>query len=271
VVFRSYIDESFDPEKLNVWAFSCLTLMGKDWKEMERIWKLRIDSVNGKLKKQNRPTISRYHASACSGRRKEFQGWELDERDDFVKDLFGVFKRIPTQSICVDMKLDDLCEVFPEFAADRLHGAYAVSTNALVELLAKDFSRLAGMVGDKVVRLNLFHDRTANGKYDPVILRAFNQTIFGLRPDLKEYFTSITSMCGEDCIALQPADLVAFEAFKQAEGREEARKIRKSFQALIDLDEFGIHSTTFTKAGMIQLRRDMERQGLLAPFQKCAV
>jgi hypothetical protein len=92
VIFRSYIDESFDKDQ-KIFAFFCLTLMSKDWREMERIWKLRIDSVNKKLKKQHRQTISRYHASDCSGRRKEFKGWTHDERDEFVKDLFGVFKR----------------------------------------------------------------------------------------------------------------------------------------------------------------------------------
>jgi hypothetical protein len=265
VIFRSYIDESFDKHQ-KIFAFSCLTLMGKDWREMERIWNLRLSSVNKKLKKQRRPKISRYHASDCSGRRKEFQGWSHDERDDFVKDLFGVFKRIPTQNVCVDMKLDDLCEVFPEFSGDRLRGAYAVSTQAIIELLAKDYSRLSKILGDDSVRFTLFHDRTANGKYDPVILETFNRTILGPCAEFKDYFTTIAPMSWEHCIALQPADLVAFEVFKQAEGREEARKMRKSFQALIDLDEFGIHSTTLHKAGMIDIRRDREAHGLLAPF-----
>ena len=151
----------------------------------------------------------------------------------------------------MDMKLDDLCEVFPEISSDRLRGAYALSTQAIVELLAKDYNRLSKIVGDESVRINLFHDQTANGKYDPVILKAFNQTILGPCSEFKDYFTTIAPVSWEHCIALQPADLVAFEVFKQAEGREDARQMRKSFQALIDLDEFGIHSTTFHKAGMV--------------------
>ena len=166
------------------------------------------------------------------------------------------------------MSLDDLCEVFPEFARDRLHGAYAVSTQAIVELLAKDFKMLSEMVGDKEVRITMFHERTANGKYDPVILKAFNQTIHGPCFGVREYFTTIAPMPWEDCIALQPADLLAFEILKQAEGRAESRATRRSFQALIDLDEFGIHSTTFHKDGMAKMRNSLEKQGLLAPFQK---
>jgi hypothetical protein len=259
VIFRGYMDESFDKDQ-KTFAVACLTLMGKDWIELERIWRLRLESINRKLKKQHRTPISRYHASDCSGRRKEFQGWSHDERDDFVKDLFGVFKRIPVHNVCLDMKLDDLCEVFPEFAGDRLRAAYAVATQAVVELLAKDFCDLSG--GRNDTRITLFHDRTANGRYDPVILKTFNDVILGPWFEFRHYFTTIAPMSWEHCIALQPADLVAFEVFKAAEGREEGRQRRKSLQALIDLEDFGIHSSRFPIEGMRGLRRTLDKRGL---------
>jgi hypothetical protein len=265
VVFRGYIDESLD-KKQNFFALACLLLMGKDWSELERIWKLRLTSINRKLKKQGRKTISRYHASDCNGCRNEFEGWDFTERDAFVKDLFQVFKPVPVFNECFDMKLDDLCEVFPEFARDRLRGAYMVSTRAMIELVGLDINKLAHIRREKSVRITLFHDRTGNGKYDPTILRAFNQVVLSEWFEYRDYFTTIAPMRWEDCIALQPADLVAFETMKEAEARAEPRLSRKSFLALIDMKDFGIHSTTFSKARMLDMRKNLERQGTLSEF-----
>ncbi len=265
VIFRGYIDESLDKDQ-KYFAIACLLLMGKDWSQLERIWKLRLDSVNKKLKKQHRRTISRYHASDCSGRRKEFKGWTHDERDEFVKDLFQVFKHVAVLSECFDMRLDDLCEVFPEFSADPLRGAYLVSVRAIIELLGQDFYRLSKIRGDDSVRITLFHDRTSNGKYDPVILRAFNQVVLSTWFKFREYFTTIAPMPWERCIALQPADLVAFEACKEAEARAEPRPSRKSFLALVDMKDFGIRLMTFSKTRMQEMRRNMERRGTLPAF-----
>lgn len=265
VVFRGYIDESFD-KKQNFFALACLLLMGKDWSELERIWRLRLNSINRKLKKKHRKTISRYHASDCNGRRNEFEGWTHDERDDFVKDLFQVFKHVAVHNVCFDMKLDDLCEVFPEFSGDRLRGAYMVSTRAMIELLGDDFYKLAQIRRENSVRITLFHDRTGNGKYDPTILRAFNQVVLSQWFKFKDYFTTIAPMGWEDCVALQPADLVAFETMKEAEARAEPRLSRKSFLALVDMKDFGIHSMTFSKSRMRDMRKNMEKWGTLPDF-----
>jgi TRAP-type mannitol/chloroaromatic compound transport system substrate-binding protein len=52
--------------------------------------------------------------------------------------------------------------------------------------------------------------------------------------------------------------LVAFESFKEAEAKLEARKQRKSFQALIEMDAFGIHVKSFNKEILQELRARME-------------
>ncbi|MFZ0868340.1 MAG: hypothetical protein WA182_21685 [Candidatus Sulfotelmatobacter sp.] len=256
VVFRGYIDESFDNAQ-RFFALSCVTGSGKHWLEMERIWKLHLASVNRKLKKQGRPLISRYHASDTSGRRGDFSGWTRDERDEFVRGLLGIFKRIPLHTVALDANLDDLCEVFPEATADRLKAAYFIMTVALIQSLAEDYF---GMSHGRPVKITLFHERTA--KYDSTILQAFNRTV--LAPNFvpyRSYFTTITPVSWENCIALQPADLLAFEAFKESEGREEARQIRKSLGALMKMEDFGIHSRRFPKAGMQELKKEMERDG----------
>ena len=171
--FQGYIDESVDGDQ-NLFTLSCLVATGKEWAETVRGWNLQIKAINKKLTKEGRPSISRYHASDCSGRRGEFKGWSHDERDAFVKDLFGVIKRSRGgyHSVAYDVQLDDLCEVFPEWAGDRLETAYAVLPKFITYTLGDDFK---GFSKGGRVKIALFHDRTGgNGKYDPTILRSFN-------------------------------------------------------------------------------------------------
>ena len=119
MIFRGYMDESYGEDK-NVFAWSCLIATGSHWFKVERQWKLHLRAKNKELKQAGRPLISRYHASDCSGRHGEFKGWTRDERDAFVLGLFGILKRIPFHTIAFNTQLDELCEVFPEWANDRL-------------------------------------------------------------------------------------------------------------------------------------------------------
>jgi hypothetical protein len=80
----------------------------------------------------------------------------------------------------------------------------------------------------------------------------------------KDYFTSITSVAWQDCLALQPADLVAFECFKEAEGRLESRNRRRSLDGLLNMETFGIRVKMFTKDVLMRMRASMESRGKLA-------
>jgi hypothetical protein len=249
------MDESYDKHQ-KLFALSCLIASGKDWLEMERKWKLHLAAKNKQLKKEGRKLISRYHATDCSGRHNEFSGWTHDERDTFVKGLFGIFKRTPVHAVGLEVDLDDLCEVFPEFSGDRLKAAYRVLTKCVFQTIGEDCHNLGG---GRRAEVTLFHDRTPNGKYDTTILESFNRMVLDSDFPYKSYFTTITPLSWENCIALQPADLVAFEVFKAAECRAEARTQRKSFDALLDLEAFGIHTRSISKDAMRQLRKELER------------
>jgi hypothetical protein len=257
VLFTGYMDESYDGPKQNLFVYSCLVARGKDWAESARSWKLQVDAKNKALKKAGRPLISRYHASDCSGRRNEFNGWSHDERDDFVRSLFGVIERSRgMHSVAYSIELDDLCEVFPGWADDRLKAAYGLLPRFVMYTVGKDLYDLGKGSPAKVT---LFHDRTGgDGKHDPTILRAFNTQMNGAGFRYKDYFTTIAPLAWEDCVPLQPADLVAFEYLKKVEAEMEARKHRKSFQALIDMEAFGIHLKTFNKEILTNMRLRMD-------------
>lgn len=253
VVFTGYIDESYDGAH-KLFSLSCLVASGEDWENMERAWSLGLEAVNNRLKQEGRPTISRYHAADCSGRRGEFQGWSYAERDTFVLRLFEIFKRIPVHAVGYDLNLDELCAVFPEWADDRLGAGYNLLTTWLLYTIGDDFKSHAP---DTPVKIALIHDRTSG--HDITILRAFNRVVVDSGFPYRSYFTTVAPVAWQDCIALQPADLVAFEVFKEAERRAASRKPRKSFDVLLNLESFGIHTKTVTKPLLLELRKRMEQ------------
>jgi hypothetical protein len=257
VIFRGYIDESYGGDR-NIFALSCILAVGKDWQEMERVWKLHLRARNKELVNAGRPPISRYHASDCSARKGEFEGWSYAERDAFVIGLFGIFKRIRTFTVVFDVQLKELCEVFPEYSKDPLEAAYYWLTKAIMLTLSRDFRRLNR--NHRKIDITLFHDRTgSDGKYDPTILQAFNEMLNDPTYKGEEMFSTIAPLPWERCILLQPADLVAFENFKQAEARLAARESRTSYKALLNMENFGIHSYMTDKPALIKLRDIVER------------
>jgi len=97
-----------------------------------------------------------------------------------------------------------------------------------------------------------------------VILNAFNQFISDPNFDYAHYFRTIAALSWRDCIALQPADLVAFEIFKDAERRRKAKQERRPFRALLDMNSFGIHSRTLTKDTPTALRERIKQERRIA-------
>lgn len=191
MLFKGYIDESYDKTQ-RLFTLSCMIGKGRTFYEMQRLWKIRLKAKNKQLEKAGRKTLTRYHAADCNARGGEFNGWTKEERNEFVLKLFQVFKRIPLHSIAIDLDLDLVCKVFPEYSADRLKLAYMLLTDFLLFSIGEDFTRFAGgNIGDH--KVTLFHDRTANGKYDPTILRQFNSTLATPGFPHADLFTSITS------------------------------------------------------------------------------
>ncbi len=267
MLLHGYMDESYGKDQ-NIFSFSCLLARRKDWDDLERRWKRHIDAKNKQLSNEGRPVISRYHASDCSGCRGEFKGWDRDERDAFVLRLFEAFKLFPSHTVAIEMQLNDLCEVFPEWANDRLKAGYHVFTQFIMLQIVEDVRR--NSVKNASTKVKLFHDRTGgngkgNGKYDPTILQAFNQLVNNQGFDGSDYFTTIAPLRWEHSIALQPADLVAFECFKMAEAKLEVRNARKSFTALYDMETFGIHAMGFRKEHMVEWRGKLEAGRVTEP------
>ena len=102
-------------------------------------------------------------------------------------------------------------------------------------------------------RITLFHDRT---DYDGTILEAFNKIVKDPNFPYRNNFTTIAPLAARDCIALQPADLVAYEVLKRAIGKR-----RKSFDALLNLESFGIRWKSLSLDVLQKIKADLIRDG----------
>jgi hypothetical protein len=211
---------------------------------LEAAWKRCIASENKRLVKLGRPAISRYHASDCSSRRGEYKGWDTPDQIAFVKRLFAILKNYATYTVVWDVKISDVVQVFPEAKQDPLRACYSILTKFMLDVLGQDIGKS---------RITLIHDRN---DYNLTILQAFDKMVNDPNFKYGKSFTSITACSWEDCIALQPADLVAFEVFKRASGYK-----RKSFDVLLDLGSFGIRSKRLPLDVLQKIKADLIKDG----------
>jgi len=254
VDFRGYIDESYNA---HVFTLSCLISTGKIWSEFSRAWKLTLDSVNRKLKAQGRRTISRYHAADCSNLKREFADWTTDEQKAFFADILKIFRRHQVDTVALSINLDEFHQVIPEAKTEARPDfetfLYGMATKFLIARVADRHC-----ARNPNARIALIHDRSA---YEAVMQEAFNQQMADPNFTCKVCFTTFKSAGWEHCMPLQPADLVAYENFKDAMRRVNVRDRRVSLEMLIDLDAFSGRAQSMGTEAILKLR-----EGLLAAY-----
>jgi hypothetical protein len=253
VFFRGYIDESYDPKLSQVFTLSCLISTGKIWSDFARSWKLLLDSWNRKLKRQGRPKISRYHATYCSNFRGEFEGWSKEEQREFFADILKIFRRHQVDTIALSVNLDDFDKYFPEARKEAKPDfetfLYGMTTKFLIGRIAD--RHCAKNPANKIA---LIHDGC---QYSGVMFDAFNQQKQDPFFEYKDCFTTFAASDWKNCVLLQPADLVAYENFKDAMRKINSRDRRISYEMLIDLDAFSGRAQSMDKEAIIKLREGM--------------
>jgi hypothetical protein len=130
--------------------------------------------------------------------------------------------------------------------------------------------RIMNYISEKVLpkfpkdRLDLIHER---GDYDSVLLAAFNEVTDNGTMKHRERFVSIASIGWEDCIPLQPADLIAYENFKLAKAKLEGKKKRISFEKILDLDSIGGRGATLPRDALKEIRKALDDKSKKTLFQ----
>jgi hypothetical protein len=216
-----------------MFTYSCVLGRGTAWLRLTSEWKKRLRNKNQSLRKQGRKELSRYHASDCSNLKREFAGWDSPEQISFVKPLIAAAGKRTLNAFAFSLRFDELLHLVPTNKENALRNAYEIAVCYLMLDIGAKFGKL-----NPNAKINLIHDRSS---FDTIILDAFNfiKDDPGFR--YRDTFVSVTPMGWEDCVPLQPADMAAFEAFKESCRVGTSRLTRrKSLDALVKLGNFGI-------------------------------
>ena len=197
---------------------SCLVSTGSNWLWLENDWQEHLERKKVQLRAQGRRVFDRYHAADCANLKNDFDkkhGWTRTEEHEFSAPLHDLFRKYPTAGYAITVPLKEMVEIIPESAPNPEGFACVILLQILMMRLCDDLLRR--VYPDAI--LGLVHDR---GNYDAAMLEAFNQMLGDENFKCQHRFTTLAPMGWEHCVALQPADLFAYEAFKEAERQYKA-------------------------------------------------
>ncbi len=246
---RGYIDES---GRDHLFTLACVFTEGAQWFFFELAWRKCLEEVNASLKQQGRREISRYHAADCSSRVNEFEGWTTDEQIKLMQGLVKVFQQHPANTLSYSCDLRELVEEIPETKSDPKAYAYEL----LIKYLMLEIGAFCDQLRPRPL-VTLIHDRC---EHDVDLLKSFNTMVNDPTFRQRDRFVSIVPESWEHCIPLQPADLIAYENFKEYERSFVNRKRRKTLEILLDLDSFGGRGRILKRDAFTQIKKVIDEK-----------
>jgi hypothetical protein len=253
MILRGYIDESKDNKTFNLTA---VVGDGGTWFYLEQDWLRVIERRNNALRNRGRKPISRYHATDCQFRVKEFKGWGETERDDFCLELFSVLQKYRLDVLGYSIDFQQLVKEIPAVAPSPLGFAHIIAL-CFVMLEIGDFT----LTRERDAVISLICDR---GDYNAPMLQMFEAMLEDPVFPYRSRFCALTPMGWESCIPLQAADLTAYENFKESQRLEHRpqHKMRRSLNGIINRGRMGGRLSGFNPATLAELR---ERINQLSP------
>jgi hypothetical protein len=256
-----YIDDSGNA-KSNLVTLSCLVSHGGMWQWIEWAWLNVLEKKNEHLRAHGRTVLSRYHAADCSFRYKEFADWTVSEQIEFTDQLIRKVFRHPMVIISYTLDLRDLVAEFPEAKKNPFSLAQILLLNHIVTYIAEKVLADKRYLSDQIA---LIHDRSA---FNAVLLEAFNHLKNDKTLLNRERFTTIIPMGWEDCVPLQPADMIAYSNFKTV---ERGHKHRKDFALILDLDSIGGRGVFLQKAAFREIRERLDKESETILFENARI
>jgi len=257
-VLVGYMDESYDGSALpKVFTLSCLVSDMSMWIYFEWAWLKVLEEKNEELRSQGRKELTRFHAESINNFTGEYKDWDGDERLALCEKLTDVFRRHPVHIHAWDMPLDILVEEIPETKANPIGFAYCVLLGEVM-----------GQIGEKTLSLykqDLIHLHHDHCDYDAALLEWFNLLKDDEKFAFRERFLSITPQRWDACVPLQPADLIAYENFKEGmrhikDSKESKRgRMRLSLEAVINLNAISGRAVAYTRDGIRDLQKKLDR------------
>jgi hypothetical protein len=224
--WSAYIDESYNKEVFCIGGWVAPVGM---WTRVERSWVERIAYENRKSVKAGFPPISRYHATDCAGLHREFSkknGWDIRRQIQLSSKLCGILAAHAPVGIVQGGLIEGLGRYWPddEFRTALYFLSFGLYLIALGEKMQQGFpedrvtvfyddSKELGVVAQKTFKKFMEEDATKH---------------------LSKYFVTCAPMTWQNCVPLQPADLLAYEGMKRIQQKiSGVDAMRKSLQAIL--------------------------------------
>lgn len=263
-MFWGYIDESGD-ETTGLCTLSCLVGHWSNLFWFENDWQRILEKKNRQLNAEHRQTLSRFHATDWSTKRREFEGWSDEEKISFINEFLFLFHRYPVVGTSETLRKQDLIEVFPEAKSHYDQLAYSILLTYIVLYIDSK------VLGDKrylTDRIALIHDET---QHRGVVKDTFE----GLKRDLgvshRDRWTSIDFKSSGQEVLLQAADLLAYENFKVIERKMAGYDMRKPMKRILGSPNFGGRNASLPKAALQEFRNKLDKASLERIFRNARI
>ena len=226
-MLRAFLDESYDSGTMCVGGWLCRE---ETWTWIEARWHQRIEHERRMSIRRGEPPISRYHATDCANLKREFSTWTIERQILLTKKLIDILgdARPRPVGIAAGLSLRELKAARPDLTDKHLKRL------AYYLCMCECFINIAAAMDELFTteQVTIIHDRTPD--FDQAALSAFSDMFTSQRFAFAHYFVTIGPGGWEEFVALQAADLIAFEGFKLTASRKRGRDdLRKSLQKAI--------------------------------------
>jgi hypothetical protein len=231
-VFWGYIDDSGD-KTTGLRTLSCFIGHWSVLFDFEVAWNRVIEKANRRLAAAGRRTISRFHATDWSTKRKEFSGWSDDEKFELFDNLLALFERYNVVGCGESVYLTDVATVFPEAAAqDKVdHLAHTLLFSMIV--LYIDQNLLSRFPTYETDRIAFVHD---SEQFNGVPIDTLKELKTDPAVKCRDRLVGIELKSWQEETLLQPADLIAYENFKVAERKHAGAEMRLTMKKILDTE-----------------------------------
>lgn len=242
MLIQAYIDESIGTNR--TFALGCVIAKDSTWERINHDWKRCLQRKNRQLMRQSRPRFSCYHATDCESRLREFKGWDVPEKNEFVAELISIVNRHHVHIVGFTVYLDDLAEFYPQIENEVEKAAYGALATLLFPEIVEQASQISRQPAIKIVYEH--GDVTQNMQYAYASMKA--------NKPFAELFQSVEKDNWK-VIPLQIADLIAFETMKDRDNQKGAviRDRRRSLNAILGGKLTGAKGFHFGREGLQRL------------------
>jgi hypothetical protein len=231
-VLSAYFDESYDSHTMCIGGFMATDSV---WGRIEPRWAARIRIESEISGRQGLKPLSRYHATDCASMVHEFAGWDVKRQIHLTKrllDIIGTGNRRVVGAkpigVACGIAYDELRAAFPELKTKG-----AVRWHAYKFCMAKCLQLILDVMRRKFPedRVTVIYDRTE--EFDSAAQSAYN-AISPLGSWPTKYFVSMAPGDWQTFVALQSADMLAFEGFKKTGSSKRGEEyFRRSLRGIV--------------------------------------